>query len=393
MRLPGQKVSLARSTHHPDLVDVEDLLTRAARNEGAIHSKDLFRSKTDEIPHLVREEAYEKLLAVEDIRKALAVFKEWESLFITKPPYDYIKPGSYHHQNRSTRRIDALPEKVLEQKRNAWLSQAALLGLSGKDLKDLSWHPSVLQKMPSFVPRADDTVSTGIQLEEEVEVQVALEENMEIEIEQEREEELELDSCGDVPFYPPWIGLKPKEYIASDWLHSAFDKRLTFLENFLPVKRTDSLFKRTPFDRAMPPIHTLHFVFSWRSTTCSKAIFGDVLDDVIHRPQEYSGYKFEPITRDSGGVSYDLRTGKIVSGNPDAKLPEDLIAQARFINGQFEGYSRNEWDHLQYWISQNNPQKLKEFFEKTILRTKPAKAAAFVHSELYALFDKLIKKM
>lgn len=394
MRLKGQKIRIARNKLNPDIATTEDLIVRCARNEGANDAHALFRSKMQQIPHLVRQAAYKQLLAIESLEETVKYFEKVEDLFIENPPHDYNKAGTYHAKNHRIQEVNSLPGAVLEAKKAQWLETAKSLALDVSWLETLNWDVSLLAKMPPLVPSMQDTVATGLEVEQEMEVEHQIEAEMDVEIENEIEEELHVDQCGDVPFYPAWVAKEPKEYSAQQWLHPAFDRRIVFTENFLPVERQDSLFKRTPFDHAMPKIHTLHI--SAEPYNLKKVILGDVLDDVLHRPYQQDLFdKTTSLTNDYRAISYDLRTRTRVAGEnyctqQDLEKLEpfyEIVAQVRFINGEYEGYSAPEWRGLRSWLKKvKNPQALCDFFEKTILRTQPRKAAAFKDSPLYSLF-------
>ncbi|MCB1118530.1 MAG: DUF3638 domain-containing protein [Chlamydiia bacterium] len=396
MRLKGQKIRIARSKRNPDITNTEALLVKSARNEGQNHAAGLFRSKMQEIPHRVRQEAYLELLKVEKLDQTLAQFAKWQDLFIQKPPHDYTRVGSYFHQNQHISQKVCSPKVVLEAKKEQWQILAQKLGLTGASLKDLIWDETLIAKMPAEVAGPDVATQTGLEVQEEVEVAHEVEAEMDVDIEELLEEELRFDQCGDVPYYPSWIGKEPKEFSAKEKLHDAFDPRIVFTQNFLPLEREDQLFKRTPFDHAMPKAKTIHIVvgFHYAYPTkylVKKVILGDVLDDVYHRPhrglnlwrQEY----YKPVTESYSSLTYDLRTNKQVDGMEIESAVEGLAtitAQVKFLNGDFEGYTPDEWAALLKWLKETgNPKEMSIFFEKNILRTKPQHAAAYRVSDLH----------
>ena len=90
MRLKGQKIHIARSDNNPEIQSTEHLVVMCARNEGTSHSVGLFRSKMQEIPHLVRQEAYQQLLAIESLESALDQFEKWTT-FLSMNPFTTTK--------------------------------------------------------------------------------------------------------------------------------------------------------------------------------------------------------------------------------------------------------------------------------------------------------------
>lgn len=398
MRLKGQKIRIARSLNNPEIQSTEDLVVMCARNEGASHSVGLFRSKMQEIPHIVRQEAYEQLLSIENFNGTLNRFEEWSELFIQKPSHCYQNAGDYFKQNKHIRKVDHEPLKALQAKKEYWKEKAKTeFGLKVEKLESLDWPKEVLEKCPPLVAGPEDHVSIGLEVEEEVEVENEVENEMDVELEQENEQELQFDQCGDVPYYPAWIAENPKEYSASKWLHKAFDPRINFLENFLPLERKDHLYKRVPFDKAMPKATVIHFGIEKNGV--KKFTIGDVLDAVDHRGN------YESIT-------YDLRTQRAVDINvsdekKNSKYSYDsycseaainqylvgddflnIIVQIRFINGQYKGYSESEMYALRRWLENlGSPEEMRQYFEKTILRIHPKEVDAFRKSPLFKLFD------
>ena len=394
MRLPGQKVRLARSIHNPELKTTEDILVHAARNSGAEDATGLFRSKKQEIHHLVEQKAYKQHLATQDFDESIKRFEKWQDLFIQKPSHNYMESGSFFEANGKCSSY-CHPKKILEMEKKRYIELAKNLELDVAELTDLTWSDELLEKMPSLVAATDR--NTGLEVQEEVEVEREIETEMEVEVEKQIEQEMHKETCGDTPWYLPWKKKEPKEYNASVWFHSAFDRRILFTQNFLPVERKDHLHKRTPFDRAMSEIRSFHVVEDKSNPQkIEKVIIGDVLDDVYHRPYDYH-YSIPPVSVSNCSSSYDLRIRGVVAGpikdrksvydfyslaykgrlinghyykyedenwttkNPavfvDPTTSEDfysLAAQVRFINGEYQGNSQEEWTALLIWLRKQN---------------------------------------
>ncbi|MDR3624677.1 MAG: hypothetical protein P4L16_06015 [Chlamydiales bacterium] len=390
MRLKGQKIRLARSTLNPQMNSTENVLIHSACNEGLSHATGLFRSKMQEIPHLVRQSAYKKLLETRTLDETLLRFDNFQSLFIQEPSYDYSTPGSYHKNNHMIQRVEHRPLEVLQIKRAHWLEYARKNNLQVSSLEELSWDQDLLDKMPSQVPGNDATLLMGLEVEEEVE----------IEVEQEVETELVLDQCSDALFYLPWKSRHYKRYSAQE-LHPLFHKRLSFTENFLPIEREDKLLKRTPFDQAQPKIRILHI-----SPSTDTVLIGDALDDVHHRP--FADYPLIPteytttkpaylLDSYSRSFSYDIHTRQVVAaGKGYSDLSSfkgfyKIVAQAKFINGEYEGYSKKELNGFSEWLKEHPGElhSLQNFFENTVLHGQPQKINAFRQSPLFELFKNL----
>lgn len=380
MRQKGQKIQLVRSLYSPGVANTVSLLIHCARNGGKARSPGLYNSKMLEISHLVKEKAFVELLDIEDFEQSLDRFESWLSLFIQKSAHDYRVSGSYFEANKHQRKINFRPSVSLAVKKERWLKKAEELNLQVNELENLTWSDEVLGQMPEWVAGPDDVIDTGLEVEEEVEHEHEVEAEMNVEMEREEENEFQFDQCGEIPFYPTWK-IQPKEYSIAKVFHPAFDSRLYFLENFLPIERKDSLYKRYPFDKAMPRIRMLHMTFQNLPKKIEKVVIGDILDDVTHRPK-YSN-------------SYDLCTSKWVSckvyDTSTHDLTEDfqaIRAQVKFLNGEYEDYTDLEWNSLKKWLtSLRNPEEMRDYFAKVILKHKPRKAEAFKLSPLFRLFE------
>lgn len=395
LRKQGQTMRLARSNLCTELTSTEAILIQCARNSGMNDSPSLFRSKMQQIPHVVRQAAYEQLIHTENLNDALNAFDKFQHIFIQKPVNDYNKPGSYAKQNAHVRRLDHAPGQVLTEKKQEWLAKAKNLGLSVPYLEKLEWSEDTLKKMPENVAGIDDNVELGLEIEEEVEVEQDVELEMDMEMEREIDEERELESRPDIPSYPPWID-QPKLYQASQGLFPFFDPRIIFTENFLPIERKDTLFKRSPFDPAMPKVRVIHMCIPkgpQANANNIQFILGDALEDV-RDPQVYAP------TNSFHRYSYDIRTRRFIDYmgmDEDLENTEfydkelyKIVAQVKFMNGEYDGYSEKEWKGLKEFLNEWKDNDLATSFEKMILKNRsPRKIAGFKHSPLKALFDEI----
>lgn len=424
MRLEGQTIRLARSCLNPELTNTEDILVQCARSEGRNDAEGLFRSKMQEIPHLVRQAALEKLLSMENIGASIEWFESVQDLFVQSPAYDYAIKGSYHAQNHLLRPVNSLPKDVLETKKTIWLEKAKKLGLDIPSLEALSWDSTLLEKMPLAVASLPDSLALGLQVEQEVEIEMQQQVEAEVEVEKEIEKEVEEGlKSGQLSHYPEWIE-NPKTYQASTYFHSSIDKRIIFTENFLPVERKDPLFRRRPFDETHAPAHTLRFVINKNADpyTISEVIMEDIIESTLFGP-----FINNSKVRSAESFSYDLRLRKCthalsnsfkhalpridsrpeyalmnwkkkqfeIDQQKESILPSEvykLTAQIRFINGECEDYSEEEQEAITKWLkSVEDPKELMEFFQNKVLQKYPNKKASFKHSTLYKLFQPFLK--
>ena len=351
-----------------------------------------------------------RLLAMGNLEATLDEMKKnvWEDLFIQPAAHDYQNAGDYFNANcKLTMAINKPLDTLKNLKRDM---QMVCLDVHIPKLKNLNWSQTLIEKCPPLVAGNFDTnqLTTGLELQEEIEVEHEVEKEMDVELTEENEKELQFDQCGDVPYYPAWIAKSPKEYKASEWLHKAFDSRIVFLENFLPLERTDHLYKRVPFDKAMPRAAQIHVGLEKQGDTglnIKHVVIGDVLDAVEHRGRPSGAYSHcsTQTQLDTPAFTYDLRTRQFVdihvatwhlnmSGNilmhsfvpPSEKDVYELQnymeflkiqAQIRFINGEYDGYTNKEMSALRSWLeSLDDPEEMRTYFEKTILRVKPSES-------------------
>jgi hypothetical protein len=165
----------------------------------------------------------------------------------------------------------------------------------------------------------------------------------------------------------------------------------------MPVERKDTLFKRTAFDPAMPKVRVIHVCVP-RDRQASaydiQFILGDALEDVrdpqVNVPTNFHRYSYDIRTRrfiDFMGTDEDLENTEFY----DKELYK-IVAQAKFMNGEYDGYSEKEWKGLKEFLNDWKDNDLATPFEKEILKNKsPRKIAGYKHSPLKALFDEIKK--
>lgn len=403
MRLKGQRIRLARSENAPELNSSEAVLIHAARNLGKEAAPGLFRSKMQETSHFVRQAGYQELIHTEGFEATLHRFGQLQQLFVQPSAHDYNTkgvyiPGTYHKRNHAIHEIGHPPQEVLSPKKQQELAKAATLNLAVPELEALEWSQKTLEQMPPLVSGIDETL-IGLEIQQEVALEEMVEKTIELEVDTDIHQ---LEAKSDVPFYPPRIEA-PEIYQAAKWFHPALDPRICFTENFLPVERNNPLFMRTPFDRAMPEIKVPQLIMERKhepeveflpkgiiryhyQIAVKQVVVGDVLEGV------------STLFASADSLYYDIRTRKIMGTNVNFDENDtytiedytDIISQLRFINGEYEGYSAEEWTALRNWLmSVEDLNDLQLFFEKTVLRRKPLQAAAFRKSPLYLLFEEL----
>lgn len=377
MRRPGQKVILARSNLATNLETVGDVLGTKARFEGREQAQDLFKAKKAELRNAVMTEAWDNLLAVEDIDQFVNAFVQYQDLFITPAAPTYEKPGEYFRLNHALRKCTQKPENVLQAINTNLQDKCQRLGLSEalKDLKEIHYSPELVEMMPEFVYKAEDDVETGLELELEEE------QEQELELENELEEELELESEKqrkvDVPYYLPREETKVV-YQACYKIHRAYAQEIEFTESFLPLSRTDPLYKRKPHDDKSFRVGVVRcdMTYTLSGPQVNKITIGDVLDDI----------------NIAHGVLYDVRTDKVIYENAMFKLDptsdqfRGLIAQIKFLDGETEKYTDQEFKLLTQWLKKNDAKKMRSYFEKDVLKYRDDVRATYPQSKLFKFF-------
>lgn len=327
-----------------------------------------------------------------------------EPFFIHHPEQAYHKLGSYWAKHKHIRQQNTDPSVALYALRDQLKEQAQEIGLKGADqpLSEVTYSDEILRKMPSKVFGTEDTLTTGLELEleEDVEGELDVEDEMVLDVEESVQQDLDrlVRFNAEIPFYFGW-NWEADTFPLASRIHPAFHPKLTFSENFLPITRTDPLFKRTPFDPKMNRLGAL-FITASRSMWGNSFVINEVrLCDSLDTVMPHDERAYIP---SNPAIVYDTRTNKIVRVYGEAKDKDairnlamnlsSITAQAKFFDGQYHDYqyTPQEWEGLKQWLAKNNPQELHEFFAKKVLKSRQSELPAFQASPLNHLFQNLL---
>lgn len=370
-----------------------DFITQAECVDSLQDAKDIYRHATQEIRANLRNQMMNQLLACEDPKAFIELFKNEDSnaLFITKPEKSYTKQGTYFADNHRIQRADIKPEDALNDLYAKHKKIADTLGLE-LEKKDYS---SLLAKMPSTVSGVAAEVECELQVEVEQDIEVEVEAELELELEQ--NQELDIDdqvkgSTGRIfPARKKMSGV-PRAPISN--IHQAYDPKIFVTENFLPYERnkTHSKFKREAFQPSMFNIGAVHISVN------SDGITNAVIDDPLYDPF---------IDLETKGLVYDIRLGKVTKDKSFdyntldfithkkttpledfLQSPEfhSVIVQIKFLDGRTSGYSEGELIALKQWLLDSGPEVMKKHFLDEVLRYRYREKSQFANSQLGELF-------
>lgn len=419
LREPGQKVRLAISKHCP-FNSTESVIVQSLLDEANQAAQAYYQSKQQELQDIIQADAFEQMLAFENCADAAKKLETFESLFIYTPDQTYTEPGSYFEKHQHISTIEVSTKSALNELKNQMIEKAASAGLNKgvETLKKMEYSDTILEKMPAKTFKFDSTSILGLECETEQETSVETEQEMftEIETEQLIQENKEL------PLYPMWQPVT--SYIPLRRIQRDFDHRLHFTNNFLPVDRTDSLFKRTPFDSKMSRLGMVLVTINLGGIGILKNIPGMNIQEAVLQEVTLLDSIDSIQLGLRQGFTYDTRTNQVVRiygansilkeeklsyeselGRVDcikSKIIENLIssvtfaklmAQAKFFDGQYHQYqyTPEEWRQLQAFI-EKKPRKMERFFIKEVLKNRYKDCAFFEASALKQLFKNALLK-
>ena len=396
MRLPGQKVLIARSKFAPEIKTLGDVVQRKSAYEARKMSEDLFRAKKQELNTIQRTYSKKHLLSIDSFNTFLDQFKEFQSVLISPSSPNYEEPGSYFEKNKHIRKCNHKPMEVFTDLRMQLIDSCKKFGLGEavKELESIQYTEEILKAMPENVYSLKDHIETEleVELEEELELEreqeMYLEEEMEFELEKERETVKQMGV--DVPFYLPRLETSVV-YHVQEKIHPAYHPKLQFTDSFLPLSRKDPMYRRKAFDDKMYRVGSVFVEFNSYNRELKTITIGDVLDDI--KPDPYKS-----------GFYYDIRTGKItaVTKAQDPGLSSafcekvlqsrevvEMIAQIKFFDGQINGYTERELEELAAWLQKSHPKVMRKHFEEEILKYRNEVFERYPHSQLWKLFEAL----
>lgn len=402
MRLNGQKVIYAVSQFAPERMrTVDGIIAHKEENQRAQNAEDRFRAEPQRMRQMLRASSRRELLQTADLNLFLQRFTPWSEHFIQPAGATYEQPGSYYEQHQHITPRNRDPIQELNAMRNHLIQRAAQMGVPHDALQQVQYTEEMRPHFPQQVSPLTATEGQQLEVEEE------REEQNEIQQEQQMEEETEsVNSMSRAASYLPRNRQANAVFSAHERIHPAFDPRIEFTNNFLPLNRQDPLHRRTPFDTRMFRVGSIKIYIDWthyydypnpERTEIFRVVIGDSLDAV-----EYNRvYDVDLAPRNTSSIEYDIRTDQVIHNgvirptqefNPAQNQQfQAILAQIKFMDGQIEGYTQEQLDHLTAWFQQNNNlQELRQLFENRILRYR-SERNRYRHSQLWNHFQTIAR--
>jgi len=220
-------------------------------------------------------------------------------------------------------------------------------------------------------------------MEVHVEQEEESEQEQELELETQQEQEQVKAEQRPLGNYPPRMLNRNKlTHGVAEKIHPAYHPLITVTDNFLPFSRVGkkALYQRRPFDENMYRIGEIYLQTDYKYNI-TQLIIEDPLRDFF-------------IPRDG---AYDIRTNQFITlkGFKDnisySQEFIELIAQVKFLDGRFSGYSPEELKALSTWLTKHHPEQMQDHFLNEILCYRYQDKQAFVGSQLHQLFETLNK--
>jgi hypothetical protein len=405
LRGAGQRIVWA-VPQDADLQNIDAILMKSTAFSAREEAENLIRAKKDELRSIVRNAAIQTLLtpalATDDdsaLREVISLYARFredkEGIFIAEKEVDYRKAGSYFEKNKHLHKKDKRPEVVLQNEILRFSSCAERLGLdqAKTELQKIRYPNEILSQMPDFIEGGE-----GANLDQNVEVEQETQTNVETQVEL----QTQVQGQRNLDYFPEWIPRKLfilgkaidhpdfKEHTLREAVHPAYDPRMTFTENFIPISRKEydpghPEWHRTPYDADRNALHWLFCILDHKGNVIKVA--------AIDNLEAKSLYPLDSHYSDST-FCYNFRNDRMlfniqaydysIEENKDAVLQKlaPLVAQWRFFEKQMneKDYTKDQWEALKQWIAAN-PELEKEFCKGL----SKEKLASYKHSALYKL--------
>jgi hypothetical protein len=163
---------------------------------------------------------------------------------------------------------------------------------------------------------------------------------------------------------------------------------MTFSSEFLPLYRNGfapGIHQRAPHDPRQIRLHHVN-AYNYGSGFLTETLDPIAFDRTLAElPSSYLTIQMIYDTK--------LKRANYKKGSFDEKEQKKMaakIAQLRFEDGQYAGYSKDEWESLKTWISkQKDPQELENYFVNEILKYRPQDRERYKYSPLADLFKSM----
>lgn len=350
------------------------------------YSINLLLSKQQELQDVVHSDMIDKLAQfaaenqLDEGFTAFGLFQEKLKL-VSEFEEDWDTPGAYYAAHRKIVRSKDGVDQLNEAKEN-FLVIAKNCNLSPTTLDFLQQYNA--EKYRALLPTNFDTqdLNREVLVETETHTEVTVEAYLNTHT---------IVHKPKVPFYLPWNwhrSISKEESSLYSSVQSAYHQALRFSPNFMPLYRNvkaPKVHHREPHDQRQ---HRLHYI----ALNGSQAESLDVLDadkelKFAHRAIYDSHCRRYIVKQKIAPEDQFIYNILALQKRTDHCL---WLAQMRFEDGQYDGYSKDEWQALRSWIKQSaNRQALEEYFCHEILKHRPQERASYVFSPLYSLFREL----
>ena len=382
LRNPDQQMRLGVPVES-GLTNGGELIARSVETGALNNSEDIYRSKKQEPRDIVRREMLDNLLqhlVAERYQEAFALSRQYQPeniLVVEKGSEEWRTPGKYYEKNKHIQRKNESPIKVLTELKNDYktIAERHALKVAQAQLDRIQYEP-LAGEMPhdvygSQAPILDREVAI------ETELQLQAETELSVEMDTELNEEQVVENQDEAPYYLGWRKhnmptFKIHSYQAA--LHPAYDPELDFTENFLPLYRktwAPPIHQREAHDLKQNRLHFIGF-------EGDHLVAYDELDALERKVDCY----------------YDMKLRRVFSAKypipPLTAKQIHLIAQMRFEDGQYTGYSPEEESALFEWIKGwQDPAGLEHYFKQQVLKNRPQDKVRYPFSQLKGIFDKI----
>ena len=400
LRKEDQKLKIAVPEGSP-IKNVGDLINATLSTEAQTNSLDLFLSKQQEMHDLVHDQMCMTLAKYASQANYAEGFKTYKvyaphQMLVSEFAENWEAPGSYYNLHKYIRRTkDSVKTLELVKQKYIHMAKSCQLALSQDQLEKLD--------LEKFRPQLPLEVSGDMKANQEVQIETENQTEVQTEIETAVDIDIDTDKPT-VAFYLPWRWDKDYSHYPFNALQPAYEKQLEYTSSFLPLARNanaPSMHHRRPHDPRQNRLQYVEMRYATASDIkdVSSTIFS-MLKDSKYSPNVYDTrlnryiaiydeYNFKDM--EDKNEEHQLLSNPYSKASIYSSGKKNLfIAQLRFEDGQFKGYTGDEWKALTWWISQQpDPAALEDYFIHDVLRYRPQDRERYLFSPLHDLFQQI----
>lgn len=399
LRKEDQKLRIA-VPEGASIKNISDLINAALATEAQANSLDLLLSRQQEMQDLVHDQMCLHLAQMAAQAKFSEGFKAYKTyaphaVLVSEFAEDWETPGSYYRLHKHIRRTkDTVAVLKALQQKYVVIAKSCQLDSSQQALEQLD-----MEKYRSQLPRE---ISGDMRANQEV--QIETETQTEVQTEIETAVEIDVDTDKPTPaFYLPWNWINDYGSYAWNSLQQAYDPNLRYSANFLPLSRNanaPSAHQRRAHDLRQNRLQ--HVEMSYFSTAMDiKDVSQTIFRLLSNQKADLQGLYDTRLNRYIAII--DEPAIKALEAETAEKAPSSqylskyfyqqgkknlYIAQLKFEDGQYKGYTPGEWKALGAWIKQQpNPAALEDYFVQEVLKYRPLDRERYAFSPLRDLFQ------